>query len=371
VSPISSATIFQKNQILDWYHTNGKNQTKTAKHFQTVYPELRIKQPLISAWLKNEGSIRAKKKYVNASVKRMRMIQYPRVDELLGEWAREAIAHHVHLTDSLLREKWKELARQENIPPDDWLHLSHGWLASFKARKGLKQQRRSSLSSSTAAAADDDAATGIPSSIPVPSSHSALSAHTHPHHMSAQESLLISVPQHRGVEPTPGSTSDVSPFSGGHLAARPPGHSTAVSRSPATPALVLPSNGSGEPTTSSGGLTSVPAQRLSGSSRPPASVEAHRGSLSCVHLARTHHSPLLLPRAASSSSSSSTSSPAAAAAPPTINQALHSVHLLLAYLPATTTTTSDETSSTLALIDSLAAYREYLVEKIRKSSGPF
>jgi hypothetical protein len=44
---------------LDWYHENGKNQTKTAKHFDPIYPNLRLKQPLISSWVNNEQDWRA------------------------------------------------------------------------------------------------------------------------------------------------------------------------------------------------------------------------------------------------------------------------------------------------------------------------
>ena len=51
------ATLHQCIEILDWYHKNGKNQTKTAKHFDPIYPNLKIKQPLISVWVKNEAML--------------------------------------------------------------------------------------------------------------------------------------------------------------------------------------------------------------------------------------------------------------------------------------------------------------------------
>ncbi|KAG2354181.1 hypothetical protein BDR07DRAFT_1382449 [Suillus spraguei] len=40
-----NATLAQHIKILDWYHANGENQSKTAKHFDAVYPNLKIKQP--------------------------------------------------------------------------------------------------------------------------------------------------------------------------------------------------------------------------------------------------------------------------------------------------------------------------------------
>ena len=51
-----NATLAQQLEILDWYHANGKNQTKTAKHFDPIYPNLRIKQPLVSAWVNKEAT---------------------------------------------------------------------------------------------------------------------------------------------------------------------------------------------------------------------------------------------------------------------------------------------------------------------------
>jgi hypothetical protein len=40
---------------LDWYHANGKNQSVTAKHFDVKYLNLKIKQPLVSAWVEAEA----------------------------------------------------------------------------------------------------------------------------------------------------------------------------------------------------------------------------------------------------------------------------------------------------------------------------
>ncbi|KAA1082719.1 Tigger transposable element derived 5 [Puccinia graminis f. sp. tritici] len=355
-SPISSATIFQKNQILDWYHSNGRNQTKTAKHFQTIYPELRIKQPLISAWLKNEESIRAKKNYVNENVKRMRMIQYPKVDDLLGEWAREAIQQNQHLTDQLLREKWKEFARLENIPPEDWLTLSHGWLSSFKARKGLKQGRRSSLSSSVNTPihvpASSDFAHILPLQPPdisinhpdqstsrlIPSSKPQPSSTIHP--FSSSPSLT-----HQSYNTDPSSRSLPDP-SGLH-----PNPAPIPSRT--TNSLIIPSSS----TTHSPQL--IP---LHPPHPPSLSTTSSSSTSSCSHSTASHSTP-------ASTSTSIVSPPLPPLPPPTINQALHSIHLLLNYLPSTTTITSDETKLTISLIHALANYRHSVLKKINSNAS--
>jgi hypothetical protein len=49
-----NATIYQRVEILNWYHANGKNQSLTAWHFNKIYPNLHLKQPIISSWVKNE-----------------------------------------------------------------------------------------------------------------------------------------------------------------------------------------------------------------------------------------------------------------------------------------------------------------------------
>ncbi|KAI9601284.1 hypothetical protein H4Q26_001098 [Puccinia striiformis f. sp. tritici PST-130] len=56
-SQISNASYAEKVQVLDWHHKNGKNQTKTSAHFQKIFPLLKIKQPLLSKWLKAEDTI--------------------------------------------------------------------------------------------------------------------------------------------------------------------------------------------------------------------------------------------------------------------------------------------------------------------------
>ena len=54
-----NATLTQRIEILNWHHANGGNQTKTAKYFNMKYPNLWLKQPLISSWIKHEDTWRA------------------------------------------------------------------------------------------------------------------------------------------------------------------------------------------------------------------------------------------------------------------------------------------------------------------------
>ena len=44
--------------ILDWHREHGRKQTLTAEHFAPIYPNFRIKKPLISSWAKDEAKWR-------------------------------------------------------------------------------------------------------------------------------------------------------------------------------------------------------------------------------------------------------------------------------------------------------------------------
>ncbi|KAF8234821.1 hypothetical protein L208DRAFT_1259884, partial [Tricholoma matsutake] len=50
-----NATLAQRIEILDWHHASiKKNQSKMAAYWDQLYPNLQLKQPIISAWLKEE-----------------------------------------------------------------------------------------------------------------------------------------------------------------------------------------------------------------------------------------------------------------------------------------------------------------------------
>jgi Tc5 transposase DNA-binding domain len=138
------ATLAQRIEILDWHNANGKNQSKTAKHFDKLYPNLKIKQPLVSAWVKDEAKWRDEwKNGLNVPVaKRARQTQHPEVTEMLELWVQKAMAQNVLLTGEVLRQKWTKFADLAGVPKDERLNLSDGWLTRFKARNGLKQMKQ-------------------------------------------------------------------------------------------------------------------------------------------------------------------------------------------------------------------------------------
>jgi hypothetical protein len=142
-SKIKIATYAQKVEVLDWYHKNGKNQTNTAKHFSAVYPELNIKQPLLSKWLKSEDTIWSKENQsAHSSTRKIRQLSYPKVESALAEWMTQAIHCNMTITGNVLKVKWRDFARLAGVPTEDWLKLSGGWLDSFKKRHQLKSYRK-------------------------------------------------------------------------------------------------------------------------------------------------------------------------------------------------------------------------------------
>ncbi|KAN0136894.1 hypothetical protein V8E53_005335, partial [Lactarius tabidus] len=82
-----NATLAQRIEILDWYHKHKQGQKKTAEHFAPIYPNLQIKQPLISAWLKDEAKWRAQWHKTNGQSDRMAkqawQTEHPAVSEML------------------------------------------------------------------------------------------------------------------------------------------------------------------------------------------------------------------------------------------------------------------------------------------------
>ncbi|KAL1738603.1 hypothetical protein HDZ31DRAFT_50729, partial [Schizophyllum fasciatum] len=75
-----NATLAQRIEVLDWHHKNGKSQKKTAEHFDKQWPNLKLKQPLVSKWLKDETKWRTRyeeSQGFDHTAKRLRQTQHP------------------------------------------------------------------------------------------------------------------------------------------------------------------------------------------------------------------------------------------------------------------------------------------------------
>jgi hypothetical protein len=135
-----NATLAQCIEILDWHHANDENQSKTARHFDAIYPNLRIKQPLVSAWVKEEAKWQEDWGCSGAQMaKHTWQTLHPQVTEMMDLWVSMAMSDNILLTGEVLHQKWTQFADLMGIPKEDCLNLSDGWLAQFKVRNGLKE----------------------------------------------------------------------------------------------------------------------------------------------------------------------------------------------------------------------------------------
>ena len=141
-----NAMLKQCIEILDWYHKNGENQSATAKHFDKKYPNLNIKQPLVSKWVSKEEYWR--KQWDGSGgesarqAKCVKQTVHPEVTEMMELWVSKAMQARILLTGEVLRQKWRQFMDLAGIPEDEWLTLSEGWLTRFKDRLGLKQMKQ-------------------------------------------------------------------------------------------------------------------------------------------------------------------------------------------------------------------------------------
>ena len=126
--PKENATVYQRVEILNWYQANGKNQSLTARHFSNIYPSLQLKQPIISAWVKDE--LKWCKRYqlennnnVAPSTKYVHATQHPEITEMLNIWVTMACEDGLLLTSDTIHQKWRQFANMSGIPQDEQCYV--------------------------------------------------------------------------------------------------------------------------------------------------------------------------------------------------------------------------------------------------------
>jgi hypothetical protein len=140
--------IAQCIEIPNWHHKQAKpSQKKTAAHFDSVYPNLRIKQPLVSSWLKDESVwhqrwAETQGKGQAHDAKRVKQVEQPEIEEMMELWIAKAMRDRVHVSGEIIRQKWTHFADLVGVPLEDWLQLSDCWLTALKKCTGLKSFKR-------------------------------------------------------------------------------------------------------------------------------------------------------------------------------------------------------------------------------------
>jgi hypothetical protein len=80
-----------------------------------------IKQPLISAWVKDEAMWREQLEQSGSAqtAKRACQTQHPEVTEMMDLWVLTAMADNLLLTVEVLHQKWKKFADLVGVPEDE------------------------------------------------------------------------------------------------------------------------------------------------------------------------------------------------------------------------------------------------------------
>lgn len=99
----SNLNLAERIKVLDWHHKNGKNPSKTAKHFETSFPGTVTKQPLVSSWVKDEAILQEKyKSGVGLNIKRNNETEHPQVTKALQTWVQQADMAGVPLSGDVI-----------------------------------------------------------------------------------------------------------------------------------------------------------------------------------------------------------------------------------------------------------------------------
>ncbi|KAG6853176.1 hypothetical protein H0H87_008786, partial [Tephrocybe sp. NHM501043] len=138
-----NALIEQKIEILKWHHKTKSSQSNTARHWDKIYPNLTLKHYTISPWLVQEKEIQEEYQKLmergqSTKTKRVKQVEHPEANEMLELWVAKAMMDNVLLSSEILRQQWSRFADLLQIPEDERLKLSDGWLEGFKNRCGLK-----------------------------------------------------------------------------------------------------------------------------------------------------------------------------------------------------------------------------------------
>ena len=98
-----------------------------------------MKQPLLSAWCKDEANLRARANMSNdLTSKRVRTVRNPDFEKALIVFVQQAESRGLTLSEDVIRAAGTKFYNQLKVPKKERQKLSNGWLDSFKAHVGLQ-----------------------------------------------------------------------------------------------------------------------------------------------------------------------------------------------------------------------------------------
>ena len=135
------ATLAQKIQVLDYFHSSGSSQLKTVNKFRN---EISISKSSLSEWLKRENDLRqsfAQDEFkLSKNSRRKVKFKYEKINRAMDMLVQSRLEKNEPITQPILRQHWSVYAHQYGVDdPKRLICFSHGWLNQFKKRHGLKR----------------------------------------------------------------------------------------------------------------------------------------------------------------------------------------------------------------------------------------
>ncbi|KAG5418644.1 hypothetical protein I9W82_004172 [Candida metapsilosis] len=135
------ATLAQKIQVLDYFHSSGSSQLTTVNKFKT---EISISKSSLSDWLKREDNLRhsfARQEYkLSKNSRRTVKFKYEKINRAMDALVLKRLEKSEPISEPILREHWAVYAHQYGVDdPKRLVSFSHGWLNQFKKRHGLRR----------------------------------------------------------------------------------------------------------------------------------------------------------------------------------------------------------------------------------------
>ncbi|AAS52156.1 ADR236Wp [Eremothecium gossypii ATCC 10895] len=137
------ATLEQRIQILDLYHSTKMTQAQVVNRFRD---QVSISGSTLSEWVKREQELRERYRELQSrqiakakKEKNKSSYKYSRMNEMMDHYLCMLREKNIQITEGILRDCWQRYARQLGVTdPKRLKSFSNGWLTQFKKRHGLK-----------------------------------------------------------------------------------------------------------------------------------------------------------------------------------------------------------------------------------------
>ncbi|GAA5993772.1 hypothetical protein JCM10908_006294 [Rhodotorula pacifica] len=129
--------------VFTWMDKNSNSQSAAVRHLEELPPDrgqLIFSQPSLHRHLKRRQEIEAGVGNPSAAKqqKRTAKVAYPQVELALVNWCKGLFARAQVLTGDMIKAKFRALQVSAEVPEDQILKGSNGWLERFKKGYGIR-----------------------------------------------------------------------------------------------------------------------------------------------------------------------------------------------------------------------------------------